>query len=141
MVLLHKRRMRGSLGESAGDKPSGRSFSCSSRQHRHRHWHWQGKNTPNLLHLTLLSREKGRDELDAYWYTESLSVVTVDFVKSFCQRGVDHQLVTCPVLRRRLSLSSLFFAFHHIRQHLGTQRHDTTPLFPSRHHHPSSAGG
>lgn len=135
--LLHKRRMRGSLVEAAGDKPSGRSSSCSK---------WTtpslagGKKRGAPAAIDLLSGKKDRKESGAHWYTETLPVVSVDLVKSFRQGGVDDQLVTCPALRRRLSLSSLFFAFHHISQHLGTQRHGTTPSFPSRHRHSSSAG-
>lgn len=54
----------------------------------------------------------------AYGYVEILSVVTIHFVQSFCQRRVNNQLATSPVLRRRLSLNSLFVAFHHICQNL-----------------------
>lgn len=55
---------------------------------------------------------------DAHGYVEVLSIVTVHFVQAFCQRGVNNQLATSPVLRRRVSLCSLLFAFHHIRQNL-----------------------
>lgn len=63
-----------------------------------------------------------------------LSIISIDFVKSFGQRGVNNQLVTAPVLRRRLSLSSLIFAFHYISQHLETQQHQHRPSTFSPHH-------
>lgn len=58
----------------------------------------------------------------AHGYVELLSVVTVHFVQSFCQCGVNNQLATSPELGRGLfSLSSLLFAFHYIRQNLEIQ--------------------
>lgn len=64
-----------------------------------------------------------------------LPIISIDFVKSFGQHGVNNQLVTAPVLRRRLSLSSLTFAFHYISQHLETQQHQHRPSSFSPHHH------
>lgn len=137
--LLHRRRMRGSLTVSTGNRPTGRSFTCLGKQHRQR----QGKHgLPTRYTRTaryvvkLLSSQKNKPIFqDAYWYTEMLSIISIDFVKSFGQHGVNNQLVTAPVLRRRLSLSSRTFAFHYISQHLETQQHQHRPSSFSPHHH------
>lgn len=129
--LLHRRRMRGSLTVSTGNKPTGRSFTCSGKQHRHR----QRKHGLPTRYtraaryvVKLLSSQKNKPIFqDPYWYIEMLPIISIDFVKSFGQRGVNNQLVTAPVLRRRFSLSSLIFAFHYISQHLETQQHQHRP--------------
>ncbi len=110
LYLLHRRQMRGSLTVSTGNRPTGKSSTCPGKQHPSLSW-----KTSSLYGAILFGVKSLKD---AHGYVKVLSIIAVHFIQSFCQCGVNNQLATGPVLRRRLSLSTLFVAFHHIRQNL-----------------------
>lgn len=107
LFLLHSLQIRGSLTASKGSKPAGRSANCQQTTDTllPQAKAWQ---TPHLC-----ERRKCKY---AYGYIKTYPIKTVHLVKSFSQGRVNYQLVTCQMLRHRLSLSSLFFTFHYIGQ-------------------------